>query len=496
MPPELIADRYRVEREVGRGGMGSVWLCHDERLGRSVAAKQVGGLPGESSMHLARALREARHSAALNHPNVVAIFDAIEEGDHVWLVMEYVPSRTLDEIVRDDGALEPRLASGIAADVADGLAAAHAVGTVHRDVKPSNILVREDDGRSLIADFGIARTVGQEQLTRSGLVTGTPAYFAPELARGHEASPASDVWALGVSLYLAVEGNPPYAEQANAIALLNTIASQPPPEPRHAGPLAAVMRRMLDPEPETRCTMAEAARELRRLAVEEAPLEPRVDPVPTPPRGSAPPDTVPTRTVAPAPASDRRRAVVLALTALIVLALVAAGGWWITRDPTESPPAASDAERSGEPSQRASDRPGSSSPASPSGRPSEPSQTPPPNSSPPASSAPTSPAPGSGDADSPTELVADYYALLPEDTSTAWNLLTPQLKEEIGQDNFQGFWATIDAVRVDDTTSVDDDVVEVTLTYTTDGRSEQETRQLAVEHTDDGYLISDDMGAV
>jgi eukaryotic-like serine/threonine-protein kinase len=92
--------------------------------------------------------------------------------------------------------------------------------------------------------------------------------------------------------------------------------------------------------------------------------------------------------------------------------------------------------------------------------------------------------------------VADYYALLPEDTSTAWNLLTPQLKEEIGQDNFQGFWATIDDVRVDDTTSVDDDVVEVTLTYTTDGRSEQETRQLAVEHTDDGYLISDDMGAV
>src|SRR4029078_13263178 len=127
--PVVIAGRYRVEREVGRGGMGSVWLCRDERLGRAVAVKQGGGLPGESSMHLARALREARHSAALNHPNVVAIFDAIEDGDQVWLVMEYVPSRTLDEIVREEGPLEPRRAAGIGADVADGLAAAHALGT-------------------------------------------------------------------------------------------------------------------------------------------------------------------------------------------------------------------------------------------------------------------------------------------------------------------------------------------------------------------------------
>ena len=235
VPPDVIAGRYRVEREVGRGGMGSVWLCRDERLGRQVAVKQVGGLPGESSLHLARALREARHSAALNHPNVVAIFDALEEGDHVWLVMEYVPSRTLDEIVREDGPLAPRHAAGIGADVADGLAAAHALGVVHRDVKPSNILVRSRDSRALIADFGIARTVGQEQLTRSGLVTGTPAYFAPELARGEEPSPASDVWALGVSLYVAVEGEPPYAEQANAIAMLNTIASEPPPAPSAGG---------------------------------------------------------------------------------------------------------------------------------------------------------------------------------------------------------------------------------------------------------------------
>ena len=213
MPPDIIAGRYRVEREVGRGGMGSVWLCRDERLGRPVAIKQVGGLPGESSMHLARALREARHSAALNHPNVVAIFDALEEGDHVWLVMEYVPSRTLHNIIISDGPMAPARAARIAAQVADGLAAAHTLGTIHRDVKPSNILVRDDDERALIADFGIARSLGQEQLTQTGLVSGTPAYFAPELARGEEPSPASDVWALGVSLYAAVEGESPYPDQ-------------------------------------------------------------------------------------------------------------------------------------------------------------------------------------------------------------------------------------------------------------------------------------------
>jgi serine/threonine protein kinase len=501
VPPELIAGRYRVEREVGRGGMGSVWLCHDQRLGRRVAMKQVGGLPGESNMHLARALREARHSAALNHPNVVAIFDAIEEGDQVWLVMEYVPSRTLDEIVREDGPLEPPVAARIGADVADGLAAAHALGTVHRDVKPSNILVREDDGRALIADFGIARTVGQEQLTRSGIVTGTPAYFAPELARGHEPSPASDVWALGVALYVAVQGEPPDAESANAIALLNTIASEPPPDPTRAGPLSALMRRMLDPEPGPRTTMAEAARELRQLAVAE-PEATAVDQLPPPVPHIPPQDTVPT---AARPSSEprRRRPVALAaLAALVVLVLVAAGGWWLTREsgqPTADQGAGPDAGPTGKPSPRRSDRP-SSSPGSASVRPS-----PTPTGSSPSSPAtgattatvsPTPPTAGGVDAGSPAALVTDYYSLLPEDTDSAWNLLTPQLQEQIGEGTYQGFWATIDEVRVESAESVDDDVVQVTLVYTTGGRSEQETRQLAVEQTDGGFLISDDLGAV
>jgi serine/threonine protein kinase len=507
----VIAGRYRVEREVGRGGMGSVWLCHDERLGRQVAVKQVGGLPGESSMHLARALREARHSAALNHPNVVAIFDALEEGDHVLLVMEYVPSRTLDQVVREDGPLEPRHVAAIGADVADGLAAAHALGTVHRDVKPSNILVRTDDGRALIADFGIARTVGQEQLTRSGLVTGTPGYFAPELARGQEPSPASDVWALGVSLYTAVEGAAPYAEQANAIAMLNTIASEPPPVPARAGPLTPVIEHMLEHDPDDRWTMARVAASLRELATdvaepqpapETAPTvvetvpEPVPEPEPVPVRAERLPDTVPS-SPAPEPETAPRRRVLPVLVALALVVAVVAAGWLLTRDPSddaradrpgsagaEKPSRDSSPKSSGSPSGGASDQSGGTS--------EEPSTTEPPTSE---SSAPEPP-PGGADASSPAGVVTDYYGLLPEDTDAAWALLTPALQEKIGRGTFDGFWATIDDVRVEDASEVDDGRVEVTLTYDTGGRQEQETRQLDVEPAGDGYLISDDLGAV
>ena len=311
MPPEIIAGRYRVEREVGRGGMGSVWLCHDERLGREVAVKQVGGLPGESSLHLARALREARHSAALNHPNVVAIFDALEEGDHVWLVMEYVPSRTLDEIIRSDGPMSPERAAGIAAQVADGLAAAHAAGTVHRDVKPSNILVRDDD-RALIADFGIARTVGQEQLTRTGLVTGTPVYFAPELARGEEPSPASDVWALGVSLYAAVEGG----RRTPTRPTPSRCSTRSPPRTRRARPRQvrwpSRSTRMMDPDPATRWSMAEVAcarstRSPTGVGPSEAPTGLAEPPRDEPPAAGHRPHRCPDSRAAAAPIADGRR---------------------------------------------------------------------------------------------------------------------------------------------------------------------------------------------
>src|SRR5688500_12207491 len=217
MPPRTIADRYIVERAVGRGGMGTVWLCRDEVLDRDVAVKEVGNMPGASTSDLARALREARSVAALNHPNVVSVYDAVKDGDHHWLIMEYVPSRNLSEMVAEEGALSPDRVAWIGAQAADGLAAAHERGTVHRAVKPGNLLVTDDD-RVKITDFGLARTHGDPRLTGSGIVTGTPAYFAPELAQGNEPTFAADVWALGASLYAAVEGRLPYPDQSNPIA--------------------------------------------------------------------------------------------------------------------------------------------------------------------------------------------------------------------------------------------------------------------------------------
>ncbi|MGN6130841.1 MAG: serine/threonine-protein kinase, partial [Nocardioidaceae bacterium] len=265
MTPEVIGDRYHVERAIGHGGMGTVWLCADALLGRDVAVKQVGLLPGESATDSARALREARSSAHLNHRNVVSVFDIVEDGGAIWMVMEYVPSRTLGQLVHDDGPLSPAEVAELGAQVADGLAAAHAAGIVHRDVKPDNVLVTED-GIAKIGDFGIARRQSDQPLTQSGLVTGTPAYFAPELAEGGEPSPATDVWALGATLYTAVEGEPPFPRRSNPVAMLRTIATQSPARPRRAGFLEPALGRLLDRDPGSRWTMADAAHALRRLA--------------------------------------------------------------------------------------------------------------------------------------------------------------------------------------------------------------------------------------
>ncbi|GAB3656599.1 hypothetical protein GCM10027596_11010 [Nocardioides korecus] len=265
MEPELIGGRYRVLASAGKGGMGTVWLCLDERLHREVAVKQVGLLPDQSVTDAARAFREARSSAGLNHRNVVTVFDVIEQDDHIWLVMEHVPGRSLSQIIREDGALDPRVVARIGAQVADGLAAAHAAGTSHRDVKPGNVLVR-DDGVAKISDFGIARTHGDPALTQSGFLTGTPTYFSPELARGGEPGLADDVWALGATLYAAVEGQPLVEQHPNPITVLHDIASGRRRPPERAGFLAPVLQTMLDPDPEARGSMADASRRLEELA--------------------------------------------------------------------------------------------------------------------------------------------------------------------------------------------------------------------------------------
>jgi serine/threonine protein kinase len=508
MTPDLIAGRYKVVRPVGRGGMGTVWLCRDEVLGREVAVKQIGSLPGESATDAARALREARSSAALNHRNVVSVFDIADTDDgHAWLVMEYVPSRTLGELVREEGRLRPRRAAWIGAQVADGLAAAHAVGTIHRDVKPGNILVGEDDVAK-ISDFGIARAAGDDQLTRTGLVTGTPSYFSPELARGDDPGPESDVYALGSTLYAAVEGRPPYPEHRNPIALLQKIAAEEPPPPTHAGGLAGPISRMMDRDPRSRWSMADAAHALRRFAEHgEAPdehtavLSSASAGATTSPRPADEPRTATT----PAPASGAasssaagstgglalgeaahgrgrrggRRASWLAAAAVVLLVILGAGYMMLGGDPAEDDPAAAPAQ-SGSPSET------STTQRTPS---SSPTPTPSPSPSRTRSQETQSANPGAA----MEQAVEDYFAVMPEDTDTGWQRLAPSMQAEVGRADYEEWWGSIDAVELERAAAGEGQQVDVVLTYYfDDGRATQETQRLTLEQSGGRYLIADD----
>jgi serine/threonine protein kinase len=250
-----IAGRYTLDREVGRGGMGAVWLGTDQVLGRQVALKRLGLAPG-GTPDLERAEREARLAARLNHPHVVAVFDLVEEDDDHWLVMEYVDGVTLAELVRRDGALTPDQASPLLRQAAEALAAAHEAGIVHRDVKPSNILVSAD-GQVKLSDFGIARAEQDSSLTQTGLVTGSPAYLSPEVASGRTAQPAADVWSLGATAYHALSGKPPYDVGDNVMGALYRIVHEEPPRLDDAGWLTPMLEHTMDREPDHRWPMAQ-----------------------------------------------------------------------------------------------------------------------------------------------------------------------------------------------------------------------------------------------
>ena len=240
----MIAGRYDLVREVGRGGMGAVWLGRDSLLGREVALKRIGLMPGASSHDLERAEREARLAARLNHPHVVAVYDLVEDGDQTWLVMEYVEGITLSAFVKRDGALSPDEAAPLVRQAADALAAAHGAGIVHRDVKPSNMLVNAA-GEVKLTDFGIARAEADASLTQTGLVTGSPAYLAPEVASGATATDASDVWSLGATLFHLLAGHPPYDTNDNLMGALYKIVHEEPPRLENAGWLAPVLERTM-----------------------------------------------------------------------------------------------------------------------------------------------------------------------------------------------------------------------------------------------------------
>ena len=285
-PQDLIAGRYRLVNRVGAGGMGVVWEAWDERLQRRVAAKLVQLPPGLSTDEAAiankRAMREARISARLHHRHAVAVFDVVDDDGQPCLIMQFLPSITLAEVLREVGSLQPREAAQVGAQIASALAAAHELGIVHRDVKPGNILIA-DDGSALISDFGISHALGDVTLTTNALVHGTPAYLAPEAARGEETNFASDVFSLGSTLYAAMEGSPPFGTDQNSIALLHRVAAGTYKPPRQSGQLAPLLLQMLSAEPPMRPSMQAVAGSLAGLASNEAARQTPAHELPTQP---------------------------------------------------------------------------------------------------------------------------------------------------------------------------------------------------------------------
>jgi serine/threonine protein kinase len=263
----VIFDRYVLVELIGRGGLGKVWRAHDRRLGRTVAVKEVPppAALNESSRSLLyqRLTREARAAAQLHHPNAVGLYDVVSDGDRLWIIMEYVPGRDLQQIISTEGPLTPARTARIGRQMLDALSAAHRAGVLHRDVKPSNIIIT-DDGRAVLSDFGIAQIEGDSTLTQAGQLIGTPAYIAPEIVAGGRATAASDLWSLGATLYAAVEGHPPF-QRPTVEETLAALATEPAPRARRAEALAPVLEGLLERDPARRMDANYAVRLLKAL---------------------------------------------------------------------------------------------------------------------------------------------------------------------------------------------------------------------------------------
>ena len=274
---DLVAGRYRLHGQIGRGAMGIVWRSRDELLDRDVAVKQVliaapGPADADADTASRRTLREAKTAARLSHPSVVKVFDVVEEDGSAWIVMELVHARSLDQVVAEDGPLRPAEAAGVGQRLLSALASAHAAGVLHRDVKPSNVLITPDGG-AVLTDFGIATFADDPGLTQAGMVVGTPGFTAPERVRGEPATPASDLWSLGATLYAAVEGRGPFDRPGGSAVVTAGVMNEDAPRSPSAGPLGPVIEALLRADPRARPGAVAAAR-LLSGAAEQARADP------------------------------------------------------------------------------------------------------------------------------------------------------------------------------------------------------------------------------
>ena len=457
----MIAGRYRLEREIGRGGSGTVHLALDEVLGRYVAIKRIGSTPGSADGELERAEREARLAAALNHPHVVAVFDLVNDHDVRWLVMEYVDGETLSERVRSSGPMDAVEAATLLGQTADALVEAHANGIVHRDVKPSNIMI--SGGAAKLNDFGIARSEDDASLTQTGLVTGSPAYLAPEVASGSSATPASDVWSLGATLYHAVTGAPPYEVGDNLIGALYQIVHEDPPRLPDDHPMAGLLSVMMNRVPEQRWPMPRVRDELLRISRGQpstAPLAP-VSPAPPEQTGVLPPVQV-------APAAGRRHAphrwpwIAAGAAAAVAVVAVVAAYVLAGRGTPEALP---------------DDTRGTSAPTSQTSEPSP-------------SAAPASAQDTRKEMDA---FISSYISTVTTDPRAAFNQLTPEFQEASGgYEGYIGWWGT---VRSAELASVTSDPSDLTVGYTVNyvmksGERNTQRVRLQLQRFDDRLLIA------
>ncbi|MGX6602472.1 serine/threonine-protein kinase [Micromonosporaceae bacterium Da 78-11] len=265
-PGTLIGGRYTLRAAVGHGGMGTVWRAADTLLRRDVAIKEVilppGLAPTDRDSMYERTMREARAAAALQHPAVVQVYDVVHENGRPWIVMELLDARSLADMVIEDGPITPRVVAKIGIALLGALEVAHAHGVLHRDVKPANVLIC-GDGRCVLTDFGVARMPTDIQLTTPGMVLGSPHFISPERAMGSEFGPPSDLFSLGVTLYTAVEGRPPF-DKGDPIETMHAVVEDPPAPAVRAGSLTPVLMGLLEKDPSRRMDVQTARTILRQ----------------------------------------------------------------------------------------------------------------------------------------------------------------------------------------------------------------------------------------